>query len=135
MKAVVVGVVVALLFASGCGYIRERIISFEILEAFVCEDVDENMNAVGIKNIFDYGTERVCVWIRYRFATKNTYIIVKWFYKDYLVYMHRYIVPANRSSYGYYLMMKGGNPLPKGSYRVEIMYGGKVRTKLSFWIK
>ncbi|MCD6420344.1 MAG: hypothetical protein J7L41_06500, partial [Synergistetes bacterium] len=77
----------------------------------------------------------VCVWIRYRFATKNTYIIVKWFYKDYLVYMHRYIVPANRSSYGYYLMMKGGNPLPKGSYRVEIMYGGKVRTKLSFWIK
>lgn len=108
----------------------------EIEEAHICEDVDEDLNPVGIKDVFNYGVKRVCLYFKYRYSDGEKILLrIRLYYEGIFVYQDSYSLDKEEGKRAYYFFLSSGEPLPRGSYEVRLMFKGKVIKALPFRIE
>jgi len=130
-----------LFFAYGCvGLSKWRSYYYagdlEIQEAYICADVDEELNPLDIKNIFSYGVTKVCLYFKYKYTNGGTAILrLRLYYEGVFVYQDSYYLDKGEGKKAYYFFLSSGKPLPQGSYEVRMMFKGRVIKVLSFMVK
>jgi hypothetical protein len=99
--------------------------------------VDDNLMPVRITDTFPSGTSKVSCWIKWRDARINTQITASWHYltDDIHILDYPFSIPKKEGSGGLALSMPDGKNLPKGSYKVDLLAGGRLLRSLKFTVE
>ncbi|MCS7233168.1 MAG: hypothetical protein N3C62_04410 [Synergistetes bacterium] len=108
----------------------------EIEEIYICMDVDDDLNPIDVRNRFDYGIKRVCLFFRYRYVDGEVALLrIRWYYQGVFVHQVSYYLDSGYGKKAYYFFLASGESLPKGDYEVRVMFKGRIVKVLNFKIE
>jgi hypothetical protein len=119
---------------SACSLIYHDV---HLTDAAMVTAVDDNLMPIRITDIFPGGTSKVSCWIKWRDTRINTQITASWHYltDDIHILDYQFSIPKKEGSGGLALSMPDGKNLPKGSYKVDLLAGGRLLRSLKFTVE
>ena len=96
--------------------------SLMIHNVVVSSEMDSRLRLTGAVSRFLYGSRQVYLRFDYSKATEGSEIRILWFMGDKLVQSDTYTLSTPSGSKIYCLVRENGQPLPKGSYSIGILY-------------
>lgn len=108
-----------------------------ITDAKIAAGVDEKLMPVRVTDVFPKGTRTVFCWFKWKDAEINTPIIAKWYFvtDDIHVLDYTFKITRKEGAGNVSLSMPEGKLLPSGSYRLDLMLGGRKLKSRTFEVK
>lgn len=113
----------------------DKNISFRLVRAVICDEVDEQFQPVGTENRFTYGTRQLCLWFEYDLASQDCKISIKWYFNNKLVFTQTVDLMSERGKRTLCLLREDGSPLPSGTYQVVLDLNGQEVAHLDFAVE
>ena len=96
--------------------------SLMIHNVVVSPEVDDKLRLTGAVSRFLYGARQICLRFDYSKAEKDSNVRILWFLGERLVQSNTYVLSTSSGSKIYCLLRENGQPLPRGSYSIGILY-------------
>lgn len=96
--------------------------SLMIQNLVISTELDDKLRLTGSVSRFPYGARQVCLRFDYTRAIEGSDIRILWFMGEKLVQSDTYTLSTPSGSKIYCLVRENGQPLPKGSYSIGILY-------------
>lgn len=124
-----------ILLLSSCCFLQSDKIC--ITDAKIAAGIDDKLMPIQVTNLFPKGTSQVFCWFQWKNAQVNIPIIAKWHYitDNIPILDYTFKIPRKKGSGSVSLSMPKDKILPRGEYKIDLIFNNKTLKFLTFKVE